>query len=299
MASVLDNIKYQYKNGGMFIRLIFINVIVFVVLALFAGIATLMKWNDFIPGNWFYFSTDPQFLLTHPWTIITYMFMHGSIMHLVFNMLVLFFMGRLFEQYLGKKKVLSTYVLGGIAGAVLYFIAHNTFPLLQEMGYVPMVGASASVMAILAGIATYAPNVEIHLFGIFRVKLVIIAIVAGLLDIVSVGSQDQVAHFAHLGGAFWGFFYILQVKKGRDISVWFDKLISRLSRIFKRRSKMKVEYSRYSKGPKEKKKPPRNDLDYNAQKVDKQVKLDAILDKIKEGGYECLSNEEKKFLSNF
>lgn len=311
MANILDNLKYQFKSGGMFIKLIFINVAVFVLFNIVAIIAALMKWDDlfitylngtvFVPTGWFSFSSDPGLFFTRPWSIITYMFMHGGFMHLLMNMLIFFFMGKMLEQYLGTKKTLSIYVLGGIFGALIYFGAHNIFPLLSEKGHVPMVGASASVMAILAAIATYAPNVEVHVFGAIKVKLYIIAILYGLIDLMSLGSGDGTAHFAHLGGALWGFLYITQFKKGKDMATWFDKLMRRIVGTFKKAPKIRVAHSKYRKPKKasSQKIPPRDDKDYNSQKIDKQAHLDAILDKIKVGGYECLSVAEKSFLSEF
>jgi len=314
MANVLDNLKYQFKSGGMYIKLIFINVAVFAFFGVLTGIAALMQWNDllvsvsghyyFIPESWFSFSTNPSVFLTRPWSIITYMFMHGNIMHLLMNMLIFFFMGKMLEQYLGSKKTLSIYIIGGIFGALIYFGAHNIFPLLNARGHIPMVGASASVMAILAAIATYAPNVEVHVFGMIKVKLYVIAILYGVIDLMSIGSMDGVAHFAHLGGALWGFLYISQFRKGKDMALWFDKLMMRIVGLFKKSPKIRVAHSKYRKPKKSKKAtskktPPRNDHDYNSQKIDKQAQLDAILDKIKVGGYECLSVEEKRFLSEF
>lgn len=310
MASILDNIKHQIKGGGMYIKLILINVLVFGIFGILAGLAVLMKWDDllirlptsfiFIPERWFYFSTDITTLLHRPWTIITYMFMHGGFMHILMNMLIFFFMGKMLEQYLGSKKVLSIYILGGIAGALIYFGAHNFFPLLSEKGHIPMAGASASVMAILAATATYAPNIEVYVFGVLKVKLYIIAIIYGLIDIMSLNSGDNVAHFAHLGGALWGFLYITQYRKGNDMAKWFDNFVAKIVGIFQKSPKIKVAHSKYRKKGKAKKtSPPRNDHDYNGQKKSKQAQLDAILDKIKVGGYECLSAEEKRFLSEF
>ena len=314
MANILDNLKYQFKSGGMFIKLIFINVIVFVAFGLIATIAILMKWDDlfvntnqgtvFTPTHWFSFSSDSSQLFSRPWTIITYMFMHGGFMHLLMNMIIFFFMGKMLEQYLGTKKMLSIYILGGIVGALIYFGAHNIIPLLRDKPHFPMLGASASVMAILAAIATYAPNVEVHVFGAIKVKLYIIAILYGLIDLMSLGSGDGTAHFAHLGGALWGVVYIIQLKKGKDMATWFDKLMSRIVGTFKKAPKIRVAHSKYRKPKKtkkasSKKTPPRDDKDYNSQKIDKQAHLDAILDKIKVGGYECLSVEEKRFLSEF
>ena len=313
MANLLDNLKYQFKSGGMFIKLIFINVAVFGLFGLAATIATLMKWDAFIltsrglvfePIYWFSFSSDITLIFYRPWSIITYMFMHADFIHLFMNMLIFFFMGKMLEQYLGSKKTLSIYFIGGIFGSLIYFGAHNLFPLLNENGHGYMLGASASVMAILAAIATYAPNVEVSVFGVIKVKLYIIAILYGCIDLLSLGSGDGTAHFAHLGGALWGFLYISQFKKGKDMATWFDKLMSRIVGIFKKAPKIRVAHSKYRKPKKQKKAsskktPPRDDKDYNSQKIDKQAHLDAILDKIKVGGYECLSIEEKRFLSEF
>jgi len=314
MASIIDNLKYQFKAGGMYIKLIFINVIVFSIFGLLAGLAALMQWNDllivtprhfyFIAESWFSFSTDPSVFIQQPWRILTYMFMHGDFMHLFMNMLIFFFMGKMLEQYLGSKKTLSIYIIGGIVGALIYLVAHNVFPLLHINGHIPMVGASASVMAVLAALATYAPNVEVYVFGVLKVKLYIIAILYGLIDLMSLGSADGIAHFAHIGGAFWGFMYITQFKKGKDWAIWFDKLMVRIVGIFKKSPKIRVAHSKYRKKGKSKKAspkktPPRDDLEYNSHKLNKQAQLDAILDKIKVGGYECLSAEEKRFLSEF
>jgi len=311
MATILDNLKYQFKSGGMYIKLIFINVAVFGLFGLAATIATLMKWDDlfiltsrglvFEPKYWFSFSSDIALIFSRPWSIITYMFMHVDFIHLFMNMLIFFFMGKMLEQYLGSKKTLSIYFIGGIFGSLIYFGAHNLFPLLNENGPDYMLGASASVMAILAAIATYAPNVEVSVFGVIKVKLYIIAILYGCIDLLRLGSEDGIAHFAHLGGALWGFWYISQLKKGKDMATWFDKLMSRIVGTFKKAPKIKIAHSKYRKPKKAsfKKTPPRDDKEYNSQKVDKQAHLDAILDKIKVGGYECLSVEEKRFLSEF
>ncbi len=314
MASILDTIKQQFKSGAMYTKLIMVNVAVFLFFKLLLVFFVLMQWDNlYVEFNGvaervileyhLSFFSDPELLITHPWGIITYMFMHANFWHLFSNMITLFFLGRLFEQYLGPKKMLSTYFLSGLAGAVLYFAAQNTFPLFASYGGAPMVGASASVMGIIIGIATYAPNVEVFLFGVFRIRLFVIALLMAMMDILSLGELDQVAHFAHLGGAIFGFVAMSQFKKGKDISRWFDRMVDKISNLFTKKPRLRVEKSKYRKKKKSKQQthqqPPRNDHDYNAQKADRQAQLDAILDKIKEGGYECLSKQEKDFLANF
>ncbi|MCT4582091.1 MAG: rhomboid family intramembrane serine protease [Flavobacteriales bacterium] len=287
MRDVVGNIKALYNRGGMFLKLLYVNVAIYVVLNIFIGGLFQL---DLI--HWFSFDSNLLSNINKPWSLFTYMFIHGGTRHILFNMLVLFFVGSMFEHYFGKKKVLSTYIIGGLAGAVLFLITQNIFPLLINSGPSTLLGASASVMAIFVGLAAYKPNLEVAVFGVFNVKLYILALLYVGVDLLSVGNLDGVAHFAHLGGAAWGYYMGSQLKNGKDVSMWFDKAIGNLSGIFKRKPKMKVSYSNNPK-------PPRDDYEYNAKKQSDQQKLDAILDKIKVGGYEALSKKEKEFLNNF
>lgn len=289
MNDIIENIKAIYNRGGMFLKLLFINVAVFFVLNIFVG--GLMQFDIL---NWFSFDSALFDNLTKPWSIITYMFIHANFMHVLFNMMILFFVGGIFEQLLGPKKVLSTYIIGGLGGALLFLITQNIFPLLINSGASTLLGASAAVMALFVGLAAYRPNMEMALFGVFKVKLFILAIIYVGLDLLRVGDVDGVAHFAHLGGAAWGYYMGSQLKKGKDISAWFDNWVEVIVAIIKPKPKMKVTYSNSTKT-----KPPRDDYDYNAQKQTNQQKLDAILDKIKVGGYETLSKAEKEFLNNY
>ncbi len=281
----------------MFLKLIFINIAVFVGLNILDVFLELMQVPTLGLSTWFSFDSNILGNLTKPWSILTYMFIHASFSHLLFNMIVLFFIGGIFEQFLGAKRVLSTYIIGGFSGAVLYLITQNIFPLLIHNGSSTLVGASAAVMALFVGAAAYRPNLEMALFGIFNVKLYILAIVYVALDVFNLGSLDGVAHFAHLGGAAWGFYVGNNYKNGKDVSIWFDNLIYKLISLTKKKPKMKVSYRNTS--TKKNQKPPRNDYEYNAEKQKNQQKLDAILDKIKAGGYEALSKQEKDFLANF
>jgi hypothetical protein len=210
-------------------------------------------------------------------------------------MLVLFFAGKMLEGYLGKKRILSTYIIGGLAGAIFYLISHNIFPLLLEKGDIPMIGASASVFAILTALAIYVPNYEIFLFGAFKVKLKYLAAIWIALDVLKIGSNDGIAHFAHLGGAIWGFIFISNLRKGKDLSLWFDKIVSFLVKLFTPKKKIKIVWNKKQK-TNYKSKPPRDDYDYNANKKDRQDRVDEILDKIKESGYDSLTKAEKDFL---
>lgn len=297
METIKDKISNQYKFGGMYMKLLLINVGVFLVFFIINLFSKLMMVPTGYIDSLFVFNSNPEIFLRQPWGIITYMFMHASFMHLLMNMLIFFFMGRMFEQFMGSKKMLSTYIIGGLSGAVLFAIAQNAFPLLRLNDSVYLVGASGSVMAILAATATYAPRMEVFLFGLIKVPLWGIAILMALIDITSLASADGVAHFAHLGGLIYGYVFATQWKKGKDISTWFDKSISFLVGLFKRKPKMKVEYSKHRKSSS--KRSTGDKYTYNEQKINRQAKLDAILDKIKVSGYDGLTKEEKDFLANF
>ena len=302
MASVLDQLKYQYKNGGMFMKIIFINLAVFLFFKAITIIAILTKGNpdSVLYFNYlFAFNTDPILFITRPWGIITYMFLHFDFFHLFSNMLIFYFVGNIFEQNLGSKKLLSTYIIGGLCGALVHFLATNGFPLLRDFGYIPTIGASASVMAVFTAIGFYAPRLEVNLFGLFRVRLIILAAIYILLDFSRLANMSQIAHFAHIGGALWGFLMVNYLKQGKDISSWFDRLVSKISQFFRKRKKIKIVYSKKKKttySGTSRKTPPRDDYQFNEDKKKRQERIDNILDKIKDSGYESLTKEEKDFL---
>lgn len=297
MNSIVDQISQQFKNGGMYIKLLFINIAVYVIFSILWIIISLMKLDYhsyYYIQDIFSFNSNLLTVFIKPWSIITYSFIHGNIMHLFSNMIVLFFAGKMYEELLGKKRVLSTYIIGGLIGALFYIISHNIFPLLLDKGNIPMIGASASVFAILTALAVYVPNYEVLLFGVFKVKLKYLAMIWIGLDVLNIASNDGIAHFAHLGGALWGLFFVANIKKNKDYSVWFDKVISKILRFFTPKKKIKIVWKK--KQAYSNKKPPTDDYQYNANKKERQNKLDLILDKIKESGYDSLTKSEKDFL---
>jgi membrane associated rhomboid family serine protease len=304
--SVIDNLKYQFKAGGMYLRLLYINVAIFLVIGILHVFSSLMNVTDISNNIVYYFglNTNLEHLFLRPYSLVTYMFIHKDFWHLLSNMLMLLFIGKLLESYLGPKKILSIYVVGAIVGGILQVLAKNVFPVFQTVGDYPIIGASAGVMALATALITYAPQLEMMLFGAVRMKIIWIIglfLIADFFQMHNVNSG--VAHFAHLGGALFGFLFVVNYRKGKDWLKWFDKLMAFFTNfnpktLFKvtKKSKMKVSYSKYRD---EGVKPPRDDKDFNAVKKERQEKLDAILDKIKYKGYEGLSASEKEFLANF
>ncbi|MBA3899437.1 MAG: rhomboid family intramembrane serine protease [Bacteroidetes bacterium] len=227
--------------------------------------------------------------LSRPWTIITYMFLHLGFFHLFFNMLILYIGGRIFTEYLGDKNLISTYFVGGIVGALFYIAAFNLFPGFERMVSASVaLGASASVIAILVGAATYVPNYTLNLLLIGPIRLKYIVIFLLVVDLISIRQENPGGHIAHLGGAFYGYIFVSQYKQGRNIALWFNKLADYIATLFKPKSNLKVAYTSKRK----------TDEEYNVMKAESQQRIDIILDKISKSGYESLTKEEKEFLFN-
>jgi len=230
-------------------------------------------------------------LLVRPWTIITYMFLHFDFLHILFNMLWLFWFGRIFLKYLTPKQLTTTYLLGGISGAFLFVLSYNIFPgLVHDAASAQALGASASVTAIVIAISFYAPNYTVYLPFIGPVKIKWIALVFILLDVLSVASSNAGGHIAHLGGAIYGYLFSLQMKRGKDMGKFFSNMIDSLVTLFKRKPHMKVSYRSDAKNM--------DDMEYNQSKAEKQKEIDRILDKIAHSGYDSLTKKEKETLFN-
>lgn len=289
--TIIDDLKHQYKTGTTLVKFIFINAAVFVLVHI---IGLIIYFFTGVPGSelvayWLSLPADLEQLLYRPWTIITYMFLHTGFIHLAFNMLILYFGGQIFLQFLDSKKLLGTYLLGGIAGGILYILSFNLFPVFTPIvkGALAL-GASASVMAVLIAIAAYVPNFSVRLVLIGEVKLKYIALFYIVMDIISIPNGNAGGHLAHLGGAFFGFYFAYQLRKGKDITVGINRLLNYLSALFSGKRKMKVVYKKPGK--------TKSDMEYNAQKKANQEKIDEILDKISKSGYDSLSKDEKAIL---
>ncbi|MBF6629293.1 MAG: rhomboid family intramembrane serine protease [Proteiniphilum sp.] len=289
MAEFIDTLKHKYKTGSVITRLIFINVLVFIAMKIIGVFITLFNIHSVDLVSFLGVPSYIPLLLSRFWTLITYMFVHEGFLHLLFNMLWLYWFGQIFLQYFTGRSLGSLYVLGGLAGAILYVAAFNTIPYYTDMGSGWMIGASAAVMAIVMGAAFYRPEVELSLLFLGRIKIVYIAIFAFVLDFLSLGdATNPGGHVAHIGGALLGFLFAVQYKKGKDITHWMSRILDWFAALFKPRqkiSKLKVEYSRNE-----------TDWEYNKRKKSEQEAIDAILDKLKQSGYSSLSSEEKKRL---
>jgi membrane associated rhomboid family serine protease len=207
--------------------------------------------------------------LTHFWTLGTYMFFHLDVRHVLGNMLWLYFLGRIFCDLLGSKRMVTVYLLGGLSGGVLYLLLA---PIVPGGQFLHLMGASGSVMAIVAGVATHAPDYRIYPFGI-AMKLKWLAVISFVLTTIIDMSSNTGGKVAHVGGALFGILWALNMK-----NEW-------LTRIFKPKPKLNVVHKRKV-----------SDHDYNRQKTVVRSRVDEILDKISRSGYDSLTREEKDFL---
>jgi membrane associated rhomboid family serine protease/uncharacterized protein YcgL (UPF0745 family) len=279
------DIKRTFKEGSVLTRLIYINLGVFLLIKLF-GVIFYLVGQPFYLIEWLSVPSNPEMLLQRFWTPVTYMFLHAGFLHLLFNILDLYWFGKLFLYHFEGDKLLSVYLLGGLSGALLYVLAFNIFPVFQSANAI-LLGASASVFALLVAIAVYDPQREIHIFFIGRFPLKYIAAFYVVLSIIGISASNPGGNLAHLGGAAWGWFYIAQLRKGKDWGSGLVAFIDKTGDWFKPKNNMKVTF---------KQPPPRNDYEYNKQQNIQQEEINRILDKIAQSGYESLTKKEKEIL---
>lgn len=230
-------------------------------------------------------------LAARPWTLVTYMFLHVDFFHILFNMLWLFWFGRIFLEYLNSRQLLFTYLAGGLAGGLLYILAFNIFPVFYNtIGVSVALGASASVMAIVTAISFFVPNYSIQLLLIGRVRILYLAVILFIFDFFAIPTGNAGGHIAHIGGALFGYFFSLWLRKTKYAysTGAFTSLMKKIAGIF-HRQKGRSTPPPYSGRPKD-------DETYNAEKNLHQKRIDTILEKISRGGYDSLTREEKDIL---
>jgi len=282
MSTIWKEIQYKMLHSGSKLNLlIWVNIIVYILVNISAALEALFFKTGFInffTSEYLLLPASLHKLLTHFWTPFTYMFMHDGVLHILFNMLWFYWFGQIFEDFLGKKRTLGLYLLGGLAGAFFFVAAYNIFPFFTHYNAAettgPLVGASAAVMAIIVATATQAPNFEISLILIGPVRIKWVALFYVVLSLLGITGLNAGGAFAHLGGALMGFIYIKQLQKGND-------LVAMIAKIFKPKPKLKIVTGNASK---------------NASYIPRQEEIDLILDKISKSGYDSLSKQEKEVL---
>ena len=291
MNSIFDDIKKSFtRQDNALNQLILINILVFVVLILLSAILTISGNGAFYDWLVAHLSlpSDPKIFIRRPWTLFTYFFTHRGFLHIIFNMLNLYWFGMLIREYLGNKKLVSLYILGGLAGALLYLFFYNFIPFFIQRGSAEMIGASASVLAIIVAAATLLPDYSFNLLLFGPVKIKYIAAFLVLLSISGAVGQNAGGNVAHLGGALIGYIFIRQLQSGSDWGRPIHGFWGFIKGLFSRRPRMKVSY-----------KSPTGGAFSNSNQKPSQLEIDLILDKISKSGYESLSKEEKQKLFRF
>ena len=282
--SYLNDLKYKYSGFSIAEKIIFLNIILFVIPYFINTLLFLFNLNFKSYIELFLLSPELNDLIIRPWTIITYSFVHDGFFHLFWNMLLLFYISRMILNLFSPSTFINVYFLGVIVGGILFLFSYSFFPVfkgdISSMG-----GSSAGVMAAIIFMCTYSPDNEIRLF-FFNLKLKYIGILFFVFDIIQIPYGNSGGHIAHVGGAILGFFYARNLINGRDIGSSFEYLW----KFFFRKRKNKEGKAFFQDNPKIYKKP---------DKSEKQKRVDAILDKISKSGYESLSDKEKNFLSRY
>lgn len=287
--NVFDNLKLTFKNGNTLTRLIYVNAAVFLGINIALIVLKLFKLDGEVYLDWLAVPSRLTELARRFWTPITYMFAHQSFMHILFNMLMLFWFGKLFLMYYSEKQLLALYLFGGLMGALAYVGAYNFFPYYEDARFLGvLLGASGAIMAVVVATAVKAPNTEMALLLIGRVKLIYIALAVVLISIFGVTGNNGGGEMAHLGGALAGYLFVALEKKNRDITPFFNRIIDFFVNLF-RRKEPKLKARKYNAAK-------MSDGDFNRQKSDNEAEINRILDKIKTSGYESLNSDEKRKL---
>lgn len=291
MGSLITDLKNSYERGSISLKFIYINIGIFILTSLVGVVLMLFNLNG---GGWLDVLELPAWLpqfIKQPWSLVTYMFLHANILHLLFNMLWLYSFGQLFLMFFSVRHFRGLYFLGGLSGGLLYMLSYNVFPYFSSYIYGSyLLGASASVLAIVVATAVREPEFRVSLMLFGQIRLKYLALIMIVTDLLFVTSGNAGGHIAHLGGALAGWWFAAGLRKGTDATKWINAILDWLGGGWKikrtpKKPKMKVHYGGRA-----------SDYEYNARKKEQNDEIDRILDKLKKSGYQSLSTEEKKRL---
>lgn len=300
MSGLFDDFRSEFnKPNNTLVQLILVNTVVF--LALLLARVGLTMANQ--PGTYSFILaqlTIPATLsafLHKPWTLFTYFFTHEDIFHILYNMLFLYWFGRLIDEYLGNRRLVGLYFLGGLAGGALYLFMYNLVPYFQNQAEsAQMLGASAAAFAVAVGAATLLPNYTFHLlfFGPVRIKYIVFFFI--VLSIAQSAGPNAGGNLAHLGGTFLGFFFVKLLQNGTDLGRPIYWVMDGWQSLVKPKPAVKVSYRQRSSTSAHASTYASAGSSSSSVSAPDQDEVDAILDKISRSGYESLTREEKQKL---
>lgn len=291
MGNFISELKNNFNRSNISLQFIYINVGIFVVTTLTSVFLMLFNLGG---TSWLQHLELPAWLpqfLSQPWSLVTYMFLHAGVLHLLFNMLWLYWFGQLFLSLFSARHFRGLYILGGLCGGLLYMLAYNVFPYFSPYLHGSfLLGASASVLAIVVATAVRTPEYRVNFMFIGAVRLKYVALFAVVTDLLFITSGNGGGHIAHLGGALAGWWFTSNLQKGADITKWINRIFDWFSGGIKFKRSAKKPKMKVNQGGR------KADYDYNAQKKQQSEEIDRILDKLKKSGYASLTTEEKKRL---
>ena len=292
MGSFISDFKNSFNRGSINLQFIYINVGVFVVTTLVSVFLMLFNIGD---TSWMDFLELPAYIpavLKQPWSLFSYMFLHAGALHLLFNMLWLYWFGQLFLSFFSARHFRGLYIWGGLCGGFLYLLALNTLPYFTPYIYSSMLlGASASVLAIVVATAVREPEYRMNFMFIGAVRLKYVALFLVVIDLLFLTSGNGGGHIAHLGGALAGWWFAWSLRKGHDVTKWINVVFDWLSTGISFKPSVKKPKMKARRGGGRV-----DDYEYNARKKQQGEEIDRILDKLKKSGYGSLTTEEKKRL---
>lgn len=282
-------IQSHFKQGDILTRLIGINIGVWVLITIVNIILRLFNIHFAQYLEYIAVPSDLTLVIRRIWTLVTYMFLHKGFLHLLFNMLCLYWFGKMFLFAYNQKQLLGLYINGGLLGALVYLISYNVFPYFTHNPQVTyLMGASASIMAIIVAVAMQMPDMELRFFLMGNLKLKYFALIVVAISFLGITSANSGGELAHLGGALAGYLFIVFLRRGIDSTRWFTAIADWFVNCFVPRKRVKQTKFHYAK--------QMSDAEYNQTKAQQNREVDAILDKIKRSGYESLTDDEKKKL---
>lgn len=287
---IVESIRHSFKNGNAITRLIFINAIIFVLLHIILIITKLFNLDASFVLQYLAVPADLMQLILKPWTAITYMFLHQDFFHILFNMLTLYWFGKIFLFSFTEKQLTGLYLVGGLISALVYILSLNVFPYFADsLPFSILMGASGSIMAIIVASAMKSPDLEVRLLLLGAVKMKYIAIATVLISFFGITGKNAGGELAHLGGALSGYIFVVSLRSGNDITGWINFVLDKITDLFKP-GRLKTTKTKHSGSRK------MSDAEFNMSKARNMADIDKILDKIKKSGYESLSADEKRKL---
>lgn len=284
------------QSGNALITLIAIQLIVFVGLTFIKVIyyftygktGNLEYENDIL--NWIILPANLNTFITRPWTLLTHMFVHDRVWHIIANMLWLWGFGYIFQDLAGNRKLIPLFIYGALAGALAYMLAFNVIPALRENIDNPALGASAGVMAIAIATTVMAPGYRIFPFINGGIPLWVLTMIFVIIDLATIPYSNPGGHIGHLAGAGMGFLFMTLMLRGYDMGAWMNNVFDWFNDLFnpdkpKKGKKIKTQlFYKSSSKP------------YKKTSNITQQKIDDLLDKINQKGYNSLTEDEKEIL---